>query len=658
MRIFMIAVAVLVLPRAAGAQEDVFSLDGVVVTVSPTPRARDAVASHVSVLDGDQLRARGIASVGEALSDVGGLDVVRGGSFGAVTSLFLRGGESDHTLVLVDGVQVNRSGGTVDLSSLTLDNVERIEVVRGPASALYGSDAMAGVIQIVTRMGRGAPRITASVEAAAFSEPREEPVDGVRWTAGVTGGSDRFGYSASLGHEETDGILAFNNRFSRTAFKGRGGFVPDDRTRIDLTVGVTDREYHRPTDGGGNVVDHNAFDFGDETLAHLRVTRTVAPRVELQALLGVSEIDAGTDDAPDDASDMDSFVSLDHFRRASAEARANVTLRNAILTVGGELEQERQRSFSESASSYGTSYGRSENERLNKAVFVHATSEPGLLALSAGVRLEDNERFGRDATWEAGASLSVPGLPRTRLRARVGTAIKEPTFFENFATGFVAGNPDLDPERSRSWEAGVEQELSTWGSMQATYFDQHLQDLIQYTAAPPVAGDPNYFNVAGAASRGVELEAEARWRGLEAGATYTWLHTEVTDSGFDDGPGAELVDGARLLRRPTHTASFHGAAAVAARGRIHTSMSYIGDRADRSFDPVTFASSREELPDYWLWTVGARWAVVDASASRPDVAVSLRVENLLDESYQEAWGFRAPGRQLYLGVSMGIGGTR
>lgn len=657
MRILVIAAALLLSPWAVGAQEDVFSLDGLVVTVSPTPLSVESVTRHVTILDGDELRAAGIGSVADALRDVAGVDIVRNGSFGATTSLFMRGGESDHTLVLVDGVQVNRAGGSFDFSSLPIDNVERIEVVRGPSSALYGSDAMAGVIQVVTRSGRGAPRVGARVETSSFREPRGVLVDGVRLSADLTGGSDRFAYSAALSRESTDGILAFNNRFLRSVFSGRAGFVPDDDTRVDLSVGVTDRTYHRPTDGAGQVVDRNAFDFGDETLADLRVTRSLSEHVELQGLVGVSELDGGTDDAPDDSADPESFRSLDHFRRATGEVRANLHVGAAVVTLGGELEREKQRSFSESTSSFGDSYGRSEDERFNRAAFVHATGEQGGLALNAGARLEDNERFGRGVTWQGGVSVRIPGSPATRMRASVGTAIKEPSFFENFATGFVIGNPDLDPERSRSWEVGLEHEAAAGVKLQATWFDQRIEDLVQYTFAPPNPGDPNYYNVAGAASRGLELGAVMRRRVFDVHVAYSWLHTEVTNSGFDSGPGAELVDGERLLRRPTHTFVAGGSAVVTERGRAHTSVSFVGARADRSFDPVTFAATREELASYLLWTVGSEWRVLDEGARWPSVTLSVRVENLLDDTYEEAWGFAAPGRQVFLGVSMGLAGN-
>jgi len=656
MRTLSVVVALTLLPVAVGAQEDVFSLAGLVVTVSPTPRSVESVATHVTVLDGEELRARGIVSVGEALRGVAGVDVVRNGSYGAVTSLFMRGGESDHTLVLVDGMQVNRAGGGFDFSALSTENVERIEIARGPSSALYGSDAMAGVIHVITRRGRGAPRVRATVEAASFSEPREQAVDGVRWSADVSGGSDRFGYSASLDRESTDGILAFNNQASRSTLNGRAAFVPDELTRLDLTVGLTSREFHRPTDGSGQVVDRNAFDFADESLASLRVSRDVSRRVELQALVGVTEGDSGTDDAPDDSASEDAFNSLDHFRRSSAEVRSIVRAGRALLTLGGEIEEERQRSFSEASSSFGTTYGRSENARLNRAGFVNASVERGAVAVSGGARLESNELFGTGLTWQAGLSAGVPGASGTRVRASAGTAIKEPTFFESFATGFVVGNPALDPERSLAWEVGLEHAVTERLTLQATYFDQRIEDLIQYTYAPPDPGDPNYHNVAGAVSRGVEVEAAARWTVAEAGATYTWLHTEVTDAGFDSGPDAELVEGERLLRRPTHAFALHGAGALGSRVRTHTSLTFVGGRADRSFDPVTFAATRVELPSYLLWTLGAAWDVPTGAAGRPDVSLSVRAENLLDASYQEAWGFEAPGRQLFLGVSVKVGG--
>jgi vitamin B12 transporter len=661
MRDITAALALAVLFSSAGAdhasaQQDAFTLDGLVVTASPTPRSAESVASHVTILEGADLRAGGFSTVGEALRDVGAVDVVRNGSFGAVTSVFMRGGESDHVLVLVDGVQVNQPGGGFDFATLSTDNVERIEIVRGAASALHGSDAMAGVIHVVTRVGRGAPRVGASVEAAHYSEPRDELFDGVRWSADVSGGSDRFAYSASFGRETSEGILAFNNRLRSTVASGSARFAPDDATHVALTLRLTDREFHYPTDGAGQVVDRNAFGFGDETLASLTAARRITDALEVRARVAVNDADTGTDDAPDDPSDSDGFMSLDHFRRAVGEARASVTVGDMVATVGGEVEEQRQRSFSESASAFGTFYGRSESARRNLAAFAHVTGDRGAVAFNAGARVEDNERFGTAATWQAGVSVALPGRSASRVRASIGTAIKEPTFFENFATGFVTGNPELDPERSLSWEAGVEHALGGGLTLQATYFDQRLEDLIQYTAAPPAPGDPNYYNVAEARARGLEVGADVRLATLDGGVAYTWLDTRVENAGFDSGPDATFVDGETLLRRPTHTLAIRATGRVSGRGRVQTRLSFVGERADRSFDPVTFAATRRALSSYLLWSLGGEWDVVSAGARRPSVTLTVRGENLLGTSYEEVWGFRAPGRQLYVGARMALGG--
>jgi vitamin B12 transporter len=326
-----------------------------------------------------------------------------------------------------------------------------------------------------------------------------------------------------------------------------------------------------------------------------------------------------------------------------------------VLTVGGEVEEERQRSFSESLSSFGPFYARSENERLNLAAFGHATSEVGPVSLSFGARLEDNERYGNIATWQTGAALRLPSLPGTKLRVAAGSAIKEPTFAENYATGFAVGNPDLDPEWSLSWEVGVEQEiLAGAATASVTYFDQRFEEMIQYTFAPPSPTDPNYFNVGAATARGVETEVDARVGPVDVSGSWTWLDTEVTDVGLEGAPGDLFVDGQPLIRRPMHSFSLGASAPLGARARVHTRIGYTGRRDDRDFS--TFPATSVVAPGHTLWSAGAEYTVLDVSDGRPSVRLSLRGENLLDEAYQEAFGFDAPGRQVYFGVSVGFGG--
>jgi len=197
--LFILAAALTVVPSALRAQEvrDTASLPEIVVTATRYPIAPDSVASTVTVLRGDDLRAEGIRFVGDALRQVPGTHVVQGGPYGAATSLFVRGGESDYVKVLVDGVPVNQPGGFYDFASLTTDNIERIEVLRGPGSVLYGSDAIAGVIQIVTRQGDHGVQVAASGEGGSFGT--------ARWEASALGGGERLGWSASLSRLTSDG---------------------------------------------------------------------------------------------------------------------------------------------------------------------------------------------------------------------------------------------------------------------------------------------------------------------------------------------------------------------------------------------------------------------------------------------------------------------
>jgi vitamin B12 transporter len=602
----------------------------------------------VTVIQGEELRARGVTRVLDALREVPGVAVVQSGSFGAVGSVFMRGGESDYVQVLVDGVKVNQPGGAFDFSGLTTEHVERIEVVRGPASALYGSDAMAGVIHVISRTGSGAPRGSVTYGVGSFGSSE--------MVADLVGAAGSARYGFTLARRDTDGILEYNNQAENRVFNGFVLLTPDDRTSVRLSTRLGNRSYHYPTDGTGNVVDRNALTFGDETSVAVDLSRRVSTGVEVAALLTSYEIESGSDDRMDDAADTLGFfgyTSLDAMRRSAAEVRANIALgRVGTGTVGVEVETQTQRSFSESSSEFGPSTSRSDNSRWNRGGFGHVVSDFGPLSVSGGVRLENNERFGRFFTWQTAAS--VAWSASGRLRGAAGRAIKEPTFFENFSSGFSTGNPDLDPERSSSWEIGVEQSFMAGAiTFDATWFDQEFRDLIQYTFAPPRPGDPNFFNVAEADARGVEAGAALAAGAFNVRAEGTWLKTEVVDAGFDQGPGASFVAGEPLLRRPERTLGVSAAWTPLDRLRLRVSALRVGERSDRDFS--TFPASAVTLGAYTLVSAGARATLLDARPGRPGLELTLRGENLLDASYQEVFGFAAPGRGVYLGGRVTFG---
>jgi len=639
----------LLTPASAPGQIQPIELEGLIITGTPVPRAVGTEAAHVTILEGDELRARGLARVTEALAEVPGLAVVQAGSYGSVTSTFFRGAEADHVKVLVDGVEVNQNGGSIDLSGLLLSDVERIEVARGPASALYGSDAMAGVINILTRRGKGAPQLSLAARGGSYG--RQE------WSADLHGGSADTSYSLSVGEVSSDGILAFNNQFKSTNLSGSFFTSPDQVTRISFSGRVGKRDYHYPTDESGNVVDRNAFTYGDDVALGVEAIRMLTERFELAGAVRRYAWDGGSDDQPDGPADHQGyfgFTSLDSFRRTSGDLRGNLWLTGgAVLTTGVELEQEDQRSFSESLSEYGPSSGQSEYERSNLGYYAYLSAEGARWSWSAGARVEDNQQYGSFFTYQLGGSYTY-SRTHTRLRGSLGKGFKEPTFFETSATGFTMGNPDLDPERSQVWEVGVEQRLEGTGAeVSLTWFQQSLQDLIQYTYLPPEPGGANFYNVAEARSRGLELMAQVPVGAFRITGGYTYLDTEVLEAGFDEGEGAVFVKGEPLIRRPGHQISL--AAALALRGgHLAGNVRWVGSRSDRDFSGGSAVPV--ELPGYLLIGLGGEINLLAAAGRWPALDLQLRIENLLDQDYQEVFGYRAPGRAFLLGGKVRMGG--
>jgi vitamin B12 transporter len=661
-------------PRAAAARQlpDTVPLSELVVTATRLPTPRHAVPAAVTVITGDELRARGVHRLVDALRVVAGAHLVSSGPTGSLASLFLRGGEADYVQVLVDGVPVNDPGGAYDFGQLATLNVDRMEVLRGPASVLYGSDAVAGVVQVFTREASGAPRVFATLEGGTFDKrgvtisgaPASGRGRSVQADAAVSGGSGSLRYSLGVGHHETDGLLPVNNDYANTSGSARlrwsapwgsaaATLAGPSRSDVSLTLRVTDNEYHYPTDGSGRVVDVNQRSSGLATALGLEAGHFFSERVEARASATLHRRSYAVDDRPDTPSDTLGFYasrSDDRTRRSRVDARANVHLERGVVTLGATAEWQKGSSELLSQSEFGPFESASENTRSTRAGYAQLLARPAeRVTLTLGGRLEDSERFGSFPTYRVGANVRVGA--NTTVRAALGTAFKEPTFFENFAQGFVRGNPELDPERSRTREVGALHAFAA-GSLSVTAFDQRFEDMIQYDPRPTAErpGEANYFNLAEARSRG--LEAEARLRPaerLELEGSWTVLDTEVLDAGA--GGDRAFIAGEALLRRPAHSGDAAATVAVTRALRATLGWSWVGSRDDLDFS-TSFEGARVALDAYSSVDVGLALDVASAAALGP-VTVTARVRNLADERYEEIRGFPAPGRALYLGVRTG-----
>lgn len=604
-----------------------------------------SVPATVSVLRGDSLRARGITHLADALRLVPGVSVVTSSSFGSQTSLFVRGGQGNFTRVLLDGVVLNEPGGAINIGILTLDNIDRIEIVRGPASVLYGADALTGVIQLFSRRAGSGRQGALSVVGGSY---------GARDVAatGSLGGS-RLGVSASVADRHTDGTLAFNNAYDNRDAAASVRFVPDARTETAVSANWQATTYHYPTTSTGAVQDRNA-----ETTTH-RLTvafggrRVLSDRLTASWNLTNAESSPRSNDGKDNAGDtlgFYGFYSRGTVTRRSADlrltARAGTT---QSFTLGASASRDHERSSTRSLSQYGVSNGAFEAARNERAVYVQ-----GLGAFASrgsyqiGARLDDNSAFGTFRTMRVGAAWRLAGT--WQARGAVGSAFRAPTFFENFATGYVRGNASLAPERTRTGELAVEGSIGA-ARVSVTGYRQRFHDLIQYTSKTAKPSDPNYFNVAAANADGVEAEVRAPLgRGLQGAASYAWLRSRVTDAGFDSGVGANLVLGQPLIRRPARTARVELGHAVAARGTFTVGASYTGRAADRNFS--TWPAKPVWLEARTLLDAAAT-VRLSAVGARFPMTATLRGDNLTGVAYDGIFGFRAPGRSMRLGITVG-----
>lgn len=605
-----------------------------VITATRVPVGRDESPATVDVITGEQLRLRGITSLSTALEVIPGFSFARTGSFGGNTSLFLRGGESKYVKVLVDGVTVNDPGGAIDFGSLTTDNIERIEVVRGPASVLYGADAVTGVIQVFTRRARGSARTVLSVRGGGYGTTDAD--------ATVLGPFANGDLSLGLARHDTRGIYEVNNALHNSVGSGGVHVALDANTDLRVTARYGDEAYHFPTNGGGEIVDSAAFQTLERTVLGAELTRRVG-RVSTSLSVASNSTSGGANQPA-----SGDYVSIDRTRRRSADLRADIPIVDAtVLTAGLQLEQEDERS--ESHSVFGTSEFSSifQAARRNAAGYAELSARlPATAMVTAGVRHDDNERFGKFDTYRVGASWSP--LHGSRFRASVGTAFREPTFLENYSTGFVLGNKALHPERTRSWEVGFRQSLAgDRVEIGVTHFDQRFRDMIDYTGATTACG-ASYCNVALATAKGRELEARyTPIRAVTLDASLTHLETKVLTPGFDTSSGGLYRRGESLIRRPTTTWTL-GGAYTSSVGSVDVHIIRVGDRTDRDFRPFPFVAVVDSA--YTRTDLGATLPLGHVSPRLATTEITLHAENLFDAKYQSVFNFLSPRRTLLVGA--------
>jgi vitamin B12 transporter len=633
----------LALPTLLPAQQaDTTRLPELVVTATRAAWDADAIPAATTVLRGEDLRARGVRFVSEALREVPGMVLVQTGSYGAVTSAFMRGGESDYVKVLVDGIPLNAPGGALNLADLSLDDIERIEVVRGPASVLYGADAMSGIVQLFTRQGGGRLHGEAAVRGGSFGN-REA-------SARASGGAGRWRVSAAGSQFGSEGLYEFNNDYRSTVGSVRADVHDGRGGSLALTARLGDVRAAFPTNGSGMPVDRNQFTTEASLLLGLEARRPIGRTVIATVHGFARRVDAGAQNRPDAPADTIGF-GFDADRdartwRRGAEARMDWSAAPMLrLSVGTGIEREAEEQTSRIVSDFGFGIFAQQDtfaaDRTTHHLLAQLLAEPArAVALQVGVRVDDNSAFGTFTTARIG--ITVRPIDDARVWVSAGTAFKAPTFSELFAaSAFEVGNAALVPEQSRNVELGAERTLDGGRFVVgATVFRQQFRDLIQYVSAP--AGAPTYANLQGADVRGLEAAVSVRpSRRLAVRAHWTWLDTEVTDTGAT--ASVVFTQGASLLRRPGTSGGLTGTALVAG-GTLGLAVTRIGSRADADFRD--FPAARVTLPSYTLVDASLDLPVVRRGTAGAGIDLTLRAENLFDRSYDQVVGFPGRGRTV------------
>jgi outer membrane cobalamin receptor len=604
----------------------------VIVTATRNEVSTSLLGNSVTVIPKDEIKAA--RSLSDVLRSVTGVHVLQTGAPGSVTSLYIRGGESDYSKVLLDGIPLNQPGGYAELSNLTTADIERIEVVRGPQSALYGSDAITGVVQIFTRKPDeeiNRPQAELSLETGSYSQ--------LGASGGIHGRYDRLSYSGLFSHWQTDNAVP-NSFLNNNSFSSTVGVELSEKATLTLLgrgeyggAGVPGPSLFGPPDLEESYRKRNSW-FG-ATFSQ-RLTTSASHRLSYSQ----AQINELSEDLVDSGSFLPSyqgqiaaFPSFDYLysflnatRRQEAGYQADFSASSHVVTTGLEFENERGTVGDVRASRSNYGYYLQDQLVTNRRV-----------SLTGGVRLDHNVSFGFAATprfsaaWLLRAGQEGGFWGMTRPKFNFGLGIKEPSLLESYSTNpYYRGNPDLKPERTRSLETGIEQRLA--GNrlrVELNGFYNYFRNQIDLLTTDFNTFDASYFNIGRSQAWGiehvVELRPEQSWR-ISGG--YTYLNTRILESAAPFHP--VLRAGSRLLRRPTHS-GFVTAGWYRSRWSLGARAVFLGNRTDNDF----YGLNLREVDGY----------------SRVDVNGSVRIgkqaeffaaiQNLLNAEYSEALGYPA-----------------
>jgi len=601
--------------------------DTIVVTANRLATPLREVAASVTVVTAEQIERSQATMVSDILRSVPGLSVVQAGGPGQQTSIFMRGANSEHVLVLVDGVKLNdpsSPSNAVNLANVPADNIQRIEILRGPQSVLYGSDAVGGVIRIFTKCGLGKPKVNLTAEGGSFGTFRE--------SLSLSSGQDDVDYSVVLSRVTSDGVSAISgpgalerDGYANNSLNASFGLRPSGRVQMRFSG----RFIEADTDLDQALDDPNYIMNSRERSFSAGIQHEISPgRWWQQFGFYITRYQRSAVDGIDALHPSDSSRTGYDGRRVKYDWQSAYRFSPSVrLTLGLESEEDRLDQSLYYGSAYGDYWSRLEDvgARTTGPYTLGEVSLNGRWFATVGCRWDNHETFGDHVTYRV-TGVYLADAIGVKLRASYGTGLKVPALFQLY--DHATGNTDLKPELSRGWEAGVEQTLASDRlTLGTTYFETRFDDLIRFDGAAW-----KMVNLAEALARGIE--AEAAYVEGKSSIRLDYTYTDAVDRRTDQP----------LVRRPRHQINLAATHGLTQALDMQAAVLYTGEREDTDY--ATWPASRVILDDYLVVNLMMQYRLNSA------VQIHGRIENLLDADYQEVLSFNCVPFSVSAGVSL------
>jgi vitamin B12 transporter len=576
----------------------------VIVTPTRMPQSLDKTIADTTVLNEQDIRNSGAADVPTLLRSLAGVEVVQSGGLGEVSSIFMRGTNSSHVLVLLDGVRINSATtGTTALEHIMLDNIERIEVVRGNVSSLYGSEAIGGVIQLFTKRGHGAPAFNASAGLGSHGTQR--------LSAGFSGGIDATSFSVNAGKVKTDGVSAINTSIAPTANPDNDGYSNTTfNAQIQHSIDADHRLSGALFSTHGDSQYDNVFNLAttdrNKTLSAIEKISLTSDDQFNDLWHSKLNWARGTDDSRDYLNDVEDSRYKTVNDQLTWQNELHIAGTQRVNLAGEHLVQS-----VDSDAQYA------QTQRTVNSLLGGYVGEYGAQQVQFNLRQDHYSDFGIANTGLLGYGLSF--ADEWRVTTSISNAFKAPTFNDLYYPGYA--NPDLRPERSQNQEIGLHF-AATGQHLDAVYFDDRIHDLI---VAPPPLYVPQ--NIDRARIYGLELIYAGEFGDTQLKANATWQNPRDTETG-------------QVLQK--RAKKFGNFAATHKFGAWNdgAEMKYSGARPD--FD---YSSAPVSLPGYLLINLSAGYKI------DKNLDLSLRVDNLFNRDYSESYSYNTLGRTLFVGLN-------